>query len=154
MNEESLNWQGPEYFDQPKTTDWFLAVGIIALALIVTSLIFQNMLLAGIIFVGTAIILSYSKKKAPEVEFIINKTGVLIGKNHFAKENLENFWLKEIDDDFSKLLIKNNSLANSILIIPLPKKFEENARKILKKYLEEKPVVESALEVILEKLGF
>lgn len=154
MEGKNLNWNGPEYVMKKKTTDWYFAIGIIILALVITSLIFKNVMLASILLLGGIIVVFFAKRKPLNINFQIDQTGITVDTNKYEFQNLKSFWIKEDNQDFHKLLIKNNSLVNSIIIIPLPKEYLDKTKEILNEAITEEPIVESALDSFLDRLGF
>src|SRR3989338_6162006 len=60
-----LEWEGREYDHNPKSTDWYWALGIIAVAGTVASVLFGNYLLALLIIIAAVALAFHAAKRPP-----------------------------------------------------------------------------------------
>ena len=63
--EALLEWEGREYDHNPKSADWYWALGIIAVAATVASVLFGNYLLAVLVIVAAIALALHAAKRPP-----------------------------------------------------------------------------------------
>lgn len=116
-----LEWEGREYDHNPKSTDWYWALGIIAVAGSVAAILFGNYLLALLIALAAAALALHAAHEPPLHRFRLVEQGVVIGNELHPFENMASFSvLEDIDGDLPPMLsIKNVSWVSPHLVIPL-----------------------------------
>ena len=65
-------WEAHEYIFQEKTSDWYWAVGIIAVSLAVLLIIFGNVLFALVVLIGSFTLSIFAARRPDLVRFEIN----------------------------------------------------------------------------------
>lgn len=150
-----FSWQAYEYKDRELKTDWFWALGIIALAGSVAAFIFGNFLFGVFIILATVAIFFFSKIKPELITYEITTTGIIYEGTFYPFETLKSFWLDEIEEDNKKLLIKSSRLFVPILALPYNTE-EEGDRifEIISEVLPDEPLQEPWGHIIMERLGF
>src|SRR3989344_5883253 len=116
-----FEWHGREYDFQEKSADWYWALGIIATAAIVASILFGNILLA-IVIVAGAISLALASAKRPKVHrFALTEEGLVIDRDLFPYDIMLSFSVLEyLDSNLPpSLSIKTTSILSPHLLIPL-----------------------------------
>lgn len=150
-----LHFQTYEYEPKERSTDWFWAVGIIAAAIAVTAIIFNNVLF-GIVVILASFVLSLYAARPPEViDVVIDDVGVRIHDKLYPYRTLESYWIEE-HQRIPKLFIKSQKLLMPYIIVALNID-EAEAHEIdehLSRHLPEVFHGESIFEKILERLGF
>lgn len=150
-----LEWQAFEHEHIHKSSDWFWALGIIAIAGAVTAIIFSNILFAILILVGAFVIGMHAAKKPNRVNFRINERGVVIGNKMHPYSSLESFWVEhEHEYAPAKLLIKSKKLLAPHIVIPIEHISPSEVRNYLMQYIEEKEDSEPLAQKIMEFFGF
>jgi hypothetical protein len=114
-------WQGREYDHTPKSADWYWALGIVAVAAAIASLLFGNILFAIMIIVAAAAIALHAAKEPPIHTFQLVDTGLMIGDDLHAYEGMRSFTvLEDIQNELPPLLsVKTTSWHSPHLVIPL-----------------------------------
>lgn len=114
-------WQGREYDHTPKSADWYWALGIVAVAVAIASLLFGNFLLALLVVVAAAAIALHAAKEPPMHTFRLVDTGLMIGEDLHPYEKMHSFTvLEDIEGELPPLLsIKTASWHSPHLVIPL-----------------------------------
>ena len=74
-----LEWEGREYDHNPKSADWYWALGIIAVASTVASVLFGNYLLAVLIVIAAAAFALHAAKEPPLNSFRLIEKGIMVG---------------------------------------------------------------------------
>lgn len=154
MQHEKIQWSALEYEHKDRTTDWFWAVGIIALALAIVSVIYDNILFAVLVVIGTFTLLMYAARAPRIVAFEINRRGVVIEDRLYPYQALKSFWLRE-NHRGKKLIIQSEKVLMPHITIPLADDIDINIIHLfLAEYLEEKEHPESLSELVMDSLGF
>lgn len=147
-----INWEIEEPDFTPKTTEWFWALGILALALIVFSILLKNYLL--IIIIALAIFIIYSSKnKKPElINFRLDNDGLYIEYKFYPYDGFESFWIFEAHADKEReLALRYKRHLAPLLILPFHSDDEPKIRKILNEYLPESEEQESLIDLLRKK---
>ncbi len=116
-----FEWEGKEYDPNPKSADWYWALGIIAVAGTIASVLFSNYLFAVLIVIATVVIALHSTKHPSTHTFRILEQGLMIGEELHLFERMTSFSaLEDIEDRLPPLLsIKTDSWLSPHLMIPL-----------------------------------
>ncbi len=172
---DEVNWRIEEPNFMPKTTEWFWALGILALALIVFSILLKNYLL--IIIVALAVFIIYSNKnKKPElINFRLDNDGLYIERQFYPYDSFESFWIfparggslpaeatpqalqagpeggENTTDEERELALRHQRHLAPLLIIPFHNDDEQKIRKFLNKYLPENEEQESLIDLLRKR---
>jgi len=151
-----LAWQTLDRVNhKPKSSDWFWAVGIVAVGAIILCVYFGNILL-GIIFAIFAFTASIAVNKKPELHDIeISRKGVRLGIVLYPYSTLVSFWVE--DGEFEdKILFKTRKSVRDLLEVPFDSTVTdpELIRDYLLDYLDEEEIEESLHQRLMEYLGF
>ncbi|GEM_PF-2427631 len=158
---EEISWQIEEPDHLPKNAEWFWALGILALALIVFSILLKNYLLIIIVALASLVIYVRKNKRRELIDFRLDNDGLHIDRKFYSYENFESFFIfpahidlesgtttlgeREVAFRFKKSLIP-------LLIVPFHNNDETSVRKIINKYLEENEEKESFIDLLRKKL--
>jgi len=114
-------WDGREYEHSPKSADWYWALGIVAVAGTVASILFSNYLFAVLIIIAAAAIALHAAKVPPLHHFRLVETGIMIGDDFHPFEHMTSFSvLEDIQGELPPLLsVKADSWHSPHLLIPL-----------------------------------
>ncbi len=116
-----LEWRGTEYDYNPKSADWYWALGIIAVAGTIAAVLFGNYLL-GVVVVVAAVSLALHAAKRPSVHrFRLVEQGIIIGEELHTFERMISFSvLEDIEGKHPPMIsVKTESWLSPHLIIPL-----------------------------------
>jgi len=153
MDNSIIKWEAPEYKYQKKSHDWFWAVWIIALSISIASIIYQNILFAVLIIIGSFTLVMYALRQPRLIRFELNKKGVKIEDSLYPYKTLKSFWVQEEPFE-EKLLIQSNKILMPLISIPLGKVDIVKIKNILIENLEEEEIEEPLSHKIMESLGF
>jgi|TARA_Y100000310_G_scaffold342803_1_gene447527 hypothetical protein len=154
MTQGRIHWKAFEYEHKEKSPDWFWALGIIAVAVAVTAIILNNVLLAILVLVGAFTLALYAAKKPDEASFELNDRGVVINKRMYPYQTLESFCVLDEEDESPKLLIKSKKILMPHIVIPISNVHPTEVHSHLITYLEEEEQDEPFSHKIMEYLGF
>jgi len=150
----SLKWTAFEYKQKQHRPDWFIAISVIAVALIITAVINNNILFAIFIALGVFTLLMYAARKPQSIQFEINEKGVLIGEVIYPYKKLKSFFIrKKLDEAY--LILESEGLITPHITIPLSDNIAiEEIYEFLSEYLKEEEHTESVAEIVMDRLGF
>lgn len=153
--ENKISWKALEYKRKEKTADWYWAVILMSLAIIVTSFIMHNVFFAILILISTIILVSFSIVAPKVVEISMNQKGIKVGKDLYPFATLESFWVESTDDEEnSKILLRSKKVIMPLIVIPIEEHHPLDIREFLLQYLKEVEMHESFSQKIMERLGF
>jgi hypothetical protein len=152
-NSNSLHWQTHEYEDRDRSPDWFWAVGIIAIAAALASVILGNVLLAIIILLGSFTLLIYAARKPNRYDVVIDNRGVRIDKYFYPYHTLESFWVEE-HKSHPHVLIKSQKLLMPYIVVHINEIDPREVDEFLSHHLPKIFHSESIFHRIMDRLGF
>ncbi|MCX6716622.1 MAG: hypothetical protein NTV72_01735 [Candidatus Taylorbacteria bacterium] len=157
-----IEWETLEFYHNPKSADWYWAVGIISVTAVAVAFIFNEIIFAIFLFVAGFAVGIHGWVKPNSTYYAITNKGIVIGNSMHQYADLECFWV----DDLKHIQHLHPSISSQILLmskksmlpvfsIPMHKEMEaEEAREHLLNYLPEKEIRESFFQKLMEKLGF
>ncbi|MBA4336952.1 hypothetical protein C0416_04250 [bacterium] len=145
-----INWEAPEYVQHEKGWKWFLAAGIADLGFCIYAVITQNWTLLVALVLFSAIYVWQHGEVPRDVEIIVSRTGIKIGKKEYPYQNIKFFWII-YKPPYVKTL---NIRSNSKLLPDITVQLGDQDPAILRTYLcsqirEEEGREETALDVLI-----
>lgn len=151
--EEKLEWSAAEYPFREKTTDWYWALGIMAVAGAVASYIVGNFLFAVLILLGAFTVAAYGARRPHVVPFEISRRGIRSDTVLYPYSSLSSFWIIEGEEE-SKILLQSTKFFMPYISIPLGNTDPEMVRSFLLNFLEEREHIEPITQRIMDYLRF
>ena len=147
---KKINWTALEYEHKEKKPDWFWALGIVAVASSVASIIYKNYFFAILIILAMVMLAFLNLRKPQEVEIELNEKGIRVEDFFYPYKNLKSFYVHH-----GKLLVHSNRAFMPIITLPISDNVsEKEIGEFLKKYLKEEEMAESFTAKLIEVLGF
>ena len=150
---QNVSWDALEYEHKEKASDWFWALGIIAVAATLTAIIYGNYIFAILIVIGSLTLALFSVRQPEIIHFEITKNGFAVNKKIYPYNNLKSFWIDETGEK-PQLLLLSNRMVLPLLSIPLDGASDERIRLALLKFIKEEELKEPPTHRILEHFGF
>lgn len=155
LPQKQITWSAKEYHTHKKSTDWFWALGVLAILGAITAILFNNVLLALLILLSSFIVAIYATKESPESTFTISQRGIQIDDTLFPFRNLSSFWISaDIPEEEPKLLVRSQNMLTPLLVIPLAGIDTNELHSLLLRNLPEHEQNEPVSYRIVERLGF
>jgi hypothetical protein len=148
-----MEWETPEYTHQEKGHDWYLAVVIVAGALVVTEVILHDIVLVVLTILATITFLLLAVRKPQTLRVVITEKGVAVGQDFFAFSSLKHFGIVQSRGG-RKIMLESTKSFSPYIIIPLGDEDPEAARELLKTHIPEENLEEPLSHLIIERLGF
>lgn len=150
----TLSWEAPEYHLQPKTTAWYVGVGVL-LALLLFAAFLMRSFLSGVVFALLGLlVLLYSERPPRTARFALSNEGVQVNDRRYPYRELGGFNVVESPTG-PLALVRSRRLVMPLLHIPLGEHAAETIRARLRAYLTEDPELrESLADLLAHRLGF
>jgi len=150
-----IRWQAYEYEHREKTSDWFWALGIVALASAVTAILFENILFALLILVAAFTLALFGARAPRMVNFSIERRGVRVDNTLYPFGTLEAFWIDHNDaKDEHALIIRSSRTLMPHIVIPITHELVDPIHEALEEVLVEEEMQEPISQRLLELFGF
>lgn len=116
-----FEWEGREYRFEEKGADWYWALGIIATAAAIASILFGNILLALLIAAAAGAVGLAAAKRARVHRFAIYEEGIAVDDTLYPFERMLHFSVLEYADETlpPSLSLKTKSLITPHLLVPI-----------------------------------
>ncbi|OGG85600.1 hypothetical protein A2392_02395 [Candidatus Kaiserbacteria bacterium RIFOXYB1_FULL_46_14] len=150
----AIVWEAPEHRHFHKPSDWYWALGIIALCGAVAAFFFGNFMFAVLILVGAAVMALQSAKPPRIVPFMVGTRGVRAGNQLFTYGSLEAYHIDEEDALGTQLLLRSKRLYMPLIVIPIPDEYIHEIEDLLRERLKEEDLEEPLAHKLLEMVGF
>jgi len=148
----AIKWSAYEYEHREKSADWYWAFGIITVSLLVAAILFNNVLLALVLFIGALAIILYTRKAPPLVSFEINERGLMINKRLYPWSSLQSFAL--MSNPTTRIYIQSKKKLVPLIVVPFEPHDYDYIRDFLLDFIEEVDHEDNLTEKILDYLGF
>lgn len=152
----NISWQAHDHIKQEKSADWFWAVGIIAIGIVILSIYFGNYLFALLIAIAT-FTLFMQKHSAPQlINFEINQRGVVVRDTMYPYTSLDSFCVVDEDGwERDRVIFKSSKTFMPLIIVPIEKAADlGEVRIFLLDHLHEEELSEPTFQKIMDRLGF
>jgi hypothetical protein len=152
--QNKVSWQSLEYTKKEKTADWYWAVIIITLSIVIISFMLADGFFGILIIIATVTLLLFSVQEPKIITVTIDQRGLIIDKNMYPFATLDSFWVDISDPKNHKILFQSKKNFLSLIVVPLDEYHHLDIRDFLLQYLPEKEMYEPMSQKIMEKLGF
>ena len=150
----SITWEAPEHHHVEKNPEWFIILGIIALAASAAAFMLENTLF-GILIILIAVTASLTSLRTPQtIPFAVTARGVRVDDRLYPYTTLESYYIDEDDPKGPQLLIKGERLIMPLIVIPLPEDEVDEIEDLIAMKLPEEHLEEPFFAKVLEFFGF
>ncbi len=151
---KKYEWDALEYDHQEKSTDWYWALGIIIVVGVVLCIISHNYLLAVLLAVGGSMIGYYANDKPKPVHVELSDRGIRLDQDLYTYDSMGNFWMHTDHKNRNRLTIITGRKVMPQTTVTLPDSVSATElRAYLMRFLEEKEIKPSIIELIAESVG-
>lgn len=148
-----LSWETPEYVHTEKSADWYWAVGIIAISVATTAVLFDNTIFGIFIILSLATLMLYANRKPDILKIRIDERGIQDGPTRYPYSSLESFCIEDQEIEH-KIILKSKKKLQPYIVIPIRDVSADDVHKQLKRFLREDEHTEPLAKRIVEYLGF
>ena len=150
---DKIEWSAPEYKHKEKSVDFLWTIGVIAIVLSGGAIWLHNYLFAVFVLISGASLILFSVRHPDEVHFIIETSGITLGKDKYPWKKIKGFHIKK-EEDYAVLLIELNKYLLPIYTIPIESDQIPATRESLLKVIPNIELAESKSMKFMEKIGF
>lgn len=137
VQEQAIVWHVQTHEHRQRSSDWYWALGLLALAGAGASVFFGNILLAIILVVGAGSIGILAVRGPREHLVRIDKRGVSLDGTLYLYPTIQSFWVEEEQGE-PTLFLTTNSIVMPHICVPLDNAAHAGqVRAYLRNYLEE-----------------
>ena len=147
-------WTAHEHTQNEKTTDWFWALGIVAISSAIVAILFKNVLFGVLILVAASTMALLASRESRERTFALTPRGIMVDEQLFPYKMLVSFWIQDRETDHPVLIIDAQRVMVPHIISTLENADAEQIQTYLEEYLPEIETIEPIGQRILEKFGF
>ena len=152
---QPIRWEAYEYNHAEKPSEWYWALGLVAIAGCVAALLFNNVLFAILILIAAFVLAVFAAREPNIVQFAVTQRGIRINNKLYPYNTLESFSIEEQSDDgISKLIVNPENFLSPLIIIPIEGVDPDEIHDYLLLSLEEADHTEPLAHRIMEWLGF
>ena len=149
----ALRWSTYEHEHIERGSDWFWALGIVAVSIALTAIILHDTLF-GILVIIAAVTLGLLAQTPPDLSHIeLSDRGIRVNGLLHRWDHIISFWVEEEHDAPPLLLVDTTKFLSPNLIIPIEEIDPHLVRSFLKEHAKEKHMHEPVAHKILEFLG-
>ena len=152
--QNKVSWKSLEYTKKERTADWYWAVIIIAISIVVISFLTGDGFFGILIIIATVTLLIFSTHEPKLMDIMIDQRGLIINQDMYPFVNLEAFWVDISEPNNLKIIFQSKKTFMPLIVIPLDEYHHLDIRDFLLQYLPEKEMHEPVSQKIMEKLGF
>lgn len=91
--DDVISWRIPEYQGEEKSKRWYIIAGAISLALLTFAIFSQNLIFAIIIIFASILVVVLDGNKAGTLEVKISDKGIMVGKESYEYDQIDNFFI-------------------------------------------------------------
>jgi hypothetical protein len=148
-----LRWSAYEHEHVERGSDWFWALGIVAVSVGIVSILFHDTLFAVVIAVAAVTIAILAVHPPELVEFEVSERGIRVAGKLHRYDEIISFWVEDENGDRPMLLVDTAKFMHPHIVIPLEHIDPHEVRAYLREHAEEIPMREPAAHKILEFFG-
>jgi len=152
---QPIEWHAHEYVHVEKAPDWYWALGLIAVAGSVASILYNNVLFAIFILIAAFVLAMFAARRPNVCKFAVTQRGVRIDEKLYPYNALDSFSIDELTPDHTpKLILKQVGRFSPIIVIPIIDVHADDVHDFLVNFLTEDEHYEPLSHRLMEWLGF
>ncbi len=150
-----ITWEAHEYVYVEKTSDWYWALGVLAIAGIAGALFYENVLFALFILIASSVLALFASRHPDVVKFSLTQRGVRIDDVLHPYNSFVSFAVDEITPQhIPKLILKPTHALSPLIVIPIVDVDPDDVHDFLRLFLKEEDHYEPLTHRMMEWLGF
>jgi hypothetical protein len=154
MNRDTLTWDAPEYYHVDKSSDWYWAVGIITVTVVILCFVFGNVLFALFVLLAAFVGTYYAGREPRLVHVEIKPRGIQVDDTLYRYDLLDSFWV-DVDENPDKIILKSKKMFMPFIAVPINEHIDPHeVRSALLRHMKEVEHHESAAHKLFEHFGF
>lgn len=131
------SFRAPEYQHHEKSLLWFLIAGGVAALLVVYGLMSDGWTFSVAILVFSGTYYLFHRTKPDDVDIVISRVGVKIGRHYFPYSHIKYFWIVYDPPFVGKLYLRMTSRVHPDIFVSLEHTDIAEVRKNLRAHIDE-----------------
>ena len=153
-NTKKYTWSVAPYEHYQRSVDWYWAMGIVVIAIIIIALVGRNFLFAFLMLLGGVLLVLSLKKKPQDMHIEISEQGMMINGHMYMFDQIQSFWMYNDLSEKPHLLIHTHRSLFPKITVPLPLDMDHvTLHTFLIEKIQEKEQYASGIDRIAERLG-
>lgn len=148
-----LRWSAYEHEHIERGSDWFWALGIVAVSMALVSILLHDALFAVLIIIAALTIAILAVHPPELAEFEVSERGVRVAGKLHRYDDITSFWVEDEHGGRPLLLVETTNFMHPSIIIPIEHIDPHAVRAYLKQHAEETPLKEPVSHKILDFFG-
>ena len=148
-----ISWSIDTTRTRTHSYQWYIACGIIAGSMIITSFFLGNILFALLIIIGIFGFFLVAFQTPEATKFVITKRGVRVGNQLYLFDTLKSFGI-DLDTAVPHLLFQSERFFMPYLSLPIPLEYIPETVECLRLHLPQQKHKLPMIQVFIEYLGF
>jgi hypothetical protein len=149
----TLRWSAYEHEHIERGSDWYWALGIVAVCAALVSLLFHDFFFSILILLAATTIGLLAQHPPELVQFELTNRGIRVGDTMHRFEEILSFWVEDHGVERPLLLVDTTKFMAPNLVIPIESIDPHDVREYLRERCEEVPMKEPVAHKILEFFG-
>jgi hypothetical protein len=150
----SVTWEAPEHTHPDKGGDWYFALGILTVAVVVASIIFGSFLFAVLAGLSGASLAVAASQSPRIIRYGVSVRGILVENTLYPFASLRSYYINEEDPRGPQLLAMSDKTFAPMIVIPIPEDYIDDIDEILGERIPEEVLEEPLFNKLLELAGF
>lgn len=150
----SVAWEAPEHYHIPKGGDWYFALAIITVALVVAVIFFDNLLFAILCGLGGGVLAIAASKPPRVITFAVTVRGIRVDDILYPYTTLRSWHIDEEHQMGPQLLIMSQKYFMPLIVLPIPEEYIDDIEDIVSERLKEEFIEETFFNKLMEFFGF
>jgi len=150
----SVSWDAPEHYHIEKGGDWFFALTIITVAVVVVAIFLGNILFALLCGIAGTVLAIAAGRPPRIINYSVSVRGIKIGGESYPFTGLKAFDIVEDDPRGPQLLVLTQHHFMPLLVMPLPEEYIDDIEDLIAGRLPEEQLKEPFFNKVLEFFGF
>ncbi len=149
----SISWDALEHNHHQKGGDWFFALAIVTVAVVVASIFLGNILFALLVAIS-GIVVSLSASRPPRMtSYGVSVRGIKVDGTLYPFTTLESYCINEDTPRGTEMLVRSKQHFSALFVLPVPEEYIDDIDDLMIDKLPEEELKEPFLNKILEFFG-
>lgn len=114
-----ITWEAVEHHHAERGSDWYWALGIVAVSTSLTALLFGNFLFALLIVIAAGTMAIVASREPRVVEFALLERGIRVDDVLYPFKSINAFWIDQTEEEGWVLFVDTARITNPDLIMPI-----------------------------------
>lgn len=147
-------WETPEYIYHPKSPDWYWAVGIVSLALVLVAIFTGNLLFAIFAVVAGFTVALWGARKPKIIAIRLDGNAIAVEGRRYPYQDIVSFWIHYNPPWVKEISFVTKSAFLPYLRVPIGNENPAQIRAFFIRFIPEKIQEESLIDIVARVLRF